>query len=262
MIPVVPRPAATVMLVRDRAPGLEVFMLRRSLGAVFVAGAHVFPGGKVDEADRSDPDLDRVCVGLDDGEASRRLGVDRGGLAYWIAAIRECFEEAGVLLARDGGGEHPRFVDPSVVDRFVDHRRSVHRGDRRLVEVCGEEGLVLTADDLQYASHWITPEGGPRRFDTRFFVARAPDDQEPLHDGSETVASRWLRPDVALAEHAQGRFELITPTIHSLMMLAHFDRADDVMAAAAAATATGGAPDLVRVGTVEDGGWRIRLPGD
>ena len=259
---VVPQPAATVMLVRDAASGLEVFMLRRSLGAVFVAGAHVFPGGKVDEADRTDPDLGRVCVGLDDREASRRLGIEQGGLAYWIAAIRECFEEAGVLLARNSHGEHPRFVDPEVVDRFEDHRRAVHRGGRRLVEVCGKEGLGLTADDLQYASHWITPEGSPRRFDTRFFVARAPEDQKPLHDGSETVASRWLSPERALAEHARGRFEMITPTIHSLRMLAHFDRVDDVMAAAASATASDGAPDMVRVGTDSDGGWRIRLRAD
>jgi 8-oxo-dGTP pyrophosphatase MutT (NUDIX family) len=250
------------MLVRDGRDGLEVFMLQRSLAAVFVGGAHVFPGGKVDDDDRSDPDLASVCVGLDDAEASQRMGLVGGGLAYWVAAIRECFEEAGVLLARDSGGRHPRFVEPEVVVRFEDHRRAVHRGERRLVEVCAKESLVLAMDDLQYASHWITPEGSPRRFDTRFFVARAPDDQQPLHDGSETVASRWLRPAVALAEHGDGRFEMITPTIHSVRMLAHFDRADDVMGAAYAATSGPSGPDMVRVGTDDDGGWRIRLPSE
>jgi 8-oxo-dGTP pyrophosphatase MutT (NUDIX family) len=255
--PVVPVPAATVMLVRDGPAGMEVFMVRRTGNAVFVPSAHVFPGGKVDEADGDADRLGGLCPGLDDVEASRRMGVATGGLASWVAAIRECFEEAGVLLARDAGGRHPQFVDESVVDRFDEHRRAVHAGTRRLAEVCEREGLVLAVDELQYFGHWITPEPSPRRFDTRFFVARAPDDQEPLHDGSETVASVWIRPSQALADHEAGTFAIITPTIFMLRSISTFDDADDLVAAAAGAAADG--PTFLEMGYPHDLGERVAL---
>jgi 8-oxo-dGTP pyrophosphatase MutT (NUDIX family) len=229
--PVQVRDAATVMLVRDGAEGLEVFMMRRTLKAVFVGGLYVFPGGAVDVADRHE-DLGPVCEGLTDAEASRLLGVDEGGLAYWVAAVRECFEEAGVLLARGDDGV-VRFDDPDVAARFNEDRHRVHRGELRLVDLCEREGLRITTDAIHYVSHWITPEGEPRRFDTRFFVARAPDAQEPLHDDGETIASLWVRPADALRRHEEGELAMITPTLSNLSFLVPFASADDALAAAA-----------------------------
>lgn len=129
------RDAATVMVLRDGADGLEVCMLRRNLRSDFVGGAYVFPGGGVDEEDAHD-DLAEVVTGLDDATASRQVEVPSGGLAFWVAAIRECFEEAGLLLAYDEDGRVVDFDDPERAARFVEHRREVDEGRRRLVEVC------------------------------------------------------------------------------------------------------------------------------
>ena len=261
------RDAATVMLVRGGAPApadgagpLEVFMLRRNLDSEFVGGAHVFPGGAVDEADRH-ADLEPWCEGQTDAEASTALGLDppRGGLAYWVAAIRESFEEAGVLLAYDGDGTVVDLRSPQEAARFRDHRRAVDRGERRLVEVCAEEGLRLAVDALHYFSHWITPEGAPRRYDTRFFVARAPAQQAYLHDDRETIANLWVRPVDALARHERGELEMMPPTIRNLHALARFATADEVLAAA---TALVEVPTILPRLVTDEGGWRILLPGD
>lgn len=258
--PVPVRDAATVMLVRDGDDGLEVFMLRRNLQSDFVGGAYVFPGGGVDDHDRHD-DLEAVCAGRSDAEASARLGVDRGGLAFWVAAIRESFEEAGVLLAYGPDGELVRLDEPEVQARIAGHREAVDRGERRLVEVCEQEGLRLAVDGIWYFSHWITPEGAPRRYDTRFFVARAPDAQEPLHDDREVIANLWIRPQDALDRSRAGELDLIFPTMRSLVTLARFDTADELLLAAAS---TDHVPAILpRI--VEDeagGGYRIVLPGD
>ncbi len=254
------RDAATVMLVRDAAggDGIEVFMLRRNLQSDFVGGAYVFPGGAVDDHDRHD-ELDEVCQGRSDADASRRLGLERGGLAFWVAAIRECFEEAGVLLAYDAGGAPVRFDDPAVDERFRLHREALDRGERRLVEICEAEGLRLAVDRMYYFSHWITPEGAPRRYDTRFFVARAPEAQAPLHDDREVIAHLWISPAEALARYEAGELELIFPTMRSLVSLSRFATTDELMAAAAA---TDEVPAILPRIVEEGGGYRIVLPGD
>jgi 8-oxo-dGTP pyrophosphatase MutT (NUDIX family) len=257
------RDAATVMLVRDRADGsgMEVFMLRRNLNSDFVGGAYVFPGGAVDEADRH-ADLEAVCEGRSDDQASVLLGVDKGGLAYWVAAIRECFEEAGVLLAHQTrSNEAISFKDPDTAERFNTHRKAVDRGDTRLLEVCDQEGLKLAVDQIHYFSHWITPEGPPRRYDTRFFVTAAPPEQVPLHDDRETIANTWIQPQEALDRHAAGEFEIIFPTIKNLEAIARFDRSADLLHAAAAIEEV---PTILpRIASAPDGhGVRILLPGD
>ena len=193
-------------------------MLRRTLDAAFAGGMYVFPGGAVDDADRS-ADVEAWCDGLTDQQASRMLDVDAGGLAYWIAAIRECFEEAGVLLARRGDGTVVRFDDPAVEQRYLAHRSAVHDGALRLIDLCGADGLRLTTDDIHYVSHWVTPVGERRRFDTRFFLARAPQAQEPLHDDHETIASLWVGPADALARHERGELAMIAPTTKNLELL-------------------------------------------
>lgn len=254
------RDAATVMLVRDRADGdgFEVFMLRRNLNSDFVGGAYVFPGGAVDEADRH-ADLGAVCRGRSDDQASAMLGVASGGLAYWVAAIRECFEEAGVLLAYDEGGEVMSFTDPEVQERFVAHRAAVDSGELRLVELCEREGLQLAVDRMHYFSHWITPIGPPRRYDTRFFVTAVPPEQVPVHDDRETIANRWVAPDEALALHEKGELDLIFPTIKNLEAIARFGSSAELLDAAAAIEEV---PTVLPRITADEHGVRILLPGD
>jgi 8-oxo-dGTP pyrophosphatase MutT (NUDIX family) len=260
------RDAATVMLVRDGevpADGgsvLEVFMLRRNLNSDFVGGAYVFPGGGVDDADRH-ADLEAVCEGRTDVACSELLGLDppAGGLAYWVAAIRECFEEAGVLLAYGDDRTLVDFRDPAVEARFAAHRRAVDSGERRLVEVCADEGLRLAIDEMHYFSHWITPEGPPRRYDTRFFVTRAPRWQRPLHDDRETIANCWVRPVDALARHDEGEFDMILPTIRNLEALAAFPDAESLMGAAAAIESV---PAIMPRFLEEGGRVRVFLPGE
>ncbi|MCD9625391.1 NUDIX hydrolase [Rhabdothermincola salaria] len=254
------RDASTLMLVRDADAGLEVCMLRRNLRSDFVGGAYVFPGGGVDDHDRR-PEVGAVCCGLDDAAASTRVGVAQGGLAFWVAALRESFEEAGVLLARRRGQrELLRFDEPDVEARFATHRLTVDRGERRLVEICHEEGVDLAVDDLRYVSRWITPVGAPRRYDTRFFVARAPDHQVALHDDREVIANVWVRPADALARHRAGEMEMIFPTLRSLEWLEAHPTAADALAAADAITEISAI--LPRFTTAPDGELRLLVPGD
>jgi 8-oxo-dGTP pyrophosphatase MutT (NUDIX family) len=217
------REAATVAVVRDGDVGLEVFMVRRTIDAVFSPGAHVFPGGALDPEDRL-ADLEPRCDGLDDATASAILGVPAGGLGYFVAAARECFEEAGLLLARCDG--------ELVTDahRYRDHRDALNAGERSLLDVCVAASLTLAVDLLKPFGHWITPIGPPRRFDTRFFVAPAPPGQNPSHDGWETTEGVWMRPVDVLTEADRGNVDLIEPTRHTLQALTDHERVDDLFA--------------------------------
>lgn len=257
------------MLVRDGdhpAAPLEVLMVRRNLRSDFVGGAYVFPGGAVDAADAG-PEVTACCAGRSDAEASAILEVPSGGLAYWVAALRECFEEAGLLLAYPAAGTARGGDTASALlslaggaeGRFDRHRREVNAGRRRFVDVCLEEGLRLALDRVHYFAHWITPEGAPRRYDTRFFVAAAPAGQVAAHDAAETIAARWIRPADALAAHREGEIELIFPTIRNLQAIGRFTTTGELLAAAAAASRV--AAVLPRV-VVDGRGIRILLPGD
>lgn len=216
---IVPRPAATVTLVRDAPGGFEVLMMQRNFQSVFMPGMHVFPGGAVDRHDAGD-DIAALCVGLDDATASRKLGIARGGLAYWVAAIRESFEEAGLLLACDESGDLVMLDDAVRAERFHSYRSRVEHGEHPLPDMLRGEGLHLPLQRLTYFSHWITPIGAPRRYDTRFFVAEAPAAQQPLHDNRETINHVWVKPGEALAKNKQKQFDMRTPTIHTLRLFA------------------------------------------
>ena len=257
------RAAATVMLVRDHPiNGLEVFMLQRTLAAVFAKGMYVFPGGRVDANDNEEQ-LEAICDGLDDEEASALLQIPNGGLSYWVAAIRECFEEAGVLLARPtDGSELVRFdTDVALQNRFNAARHEIHDGMMSLVELCTTENLRLVTDNIHYVSHWITPLGEPRRFDTRFFIARAPEAQEPLHDDNETIASLWVSPIEALERHARGDLAMIPPTTSNLQFLApHGTTTDALNAAKKIGTPTAILPKLKT--DAEGKVIGIAMPGD
>ncbi|HSG88582.1 MAG TPA: hypothetical protein VLA56_05175 [Pseudomonadales bacterium] len=225
------RPAATVMLLRESPLGPEVFMMKRTSRIDF-GGLHVFPGGKVDPHD-AHGEMAAHCGTFTDADASARLGVPEGGLAFWVAAVRECFEESGVLLAYgpDGGIIRARRADWAEGLRAL--RDELNAGERSFLDVCRATSMQLAVDRVAYFSHWITPEGPPRRYDTRFFVAAAPEQQDGLHDDSELVDSQWIRPADALDARARGEIEMIFPTFTTLEALADFDAVPALLAAVA-----------------------------
>jgi len=213
-----PRPAATLLLMREAQGAPEVFMLQRTSKAAFLPGAFVFPGGALDPDDSSDRAARRVR-GLDDAQASARMGLASGGLAYWVAAARECFEEAGILLASD---EKDVPLSPSRAADLEHLREPLNAGTLLFSEILERENLYVPAKEIAYYSHWITAPGRPRRFSTRFFVACAPAGQDGAHDKSETVHSVWVSPRDALERGKRGEIELIFPTRSTLSDLAPF----------------------------------------
>jgi 8-oxo-dGTP pyrophosphatase MutT (NUDIX family) len=250
------REAATVMLVRDN-PDLHVFMLRRNLESRFVAGASVFPGGAVDPDDRAAALVER-CHGRTDAEASLQVGVPSGGLGFWVAAIREAFEEAGVLLARHAAtGDPIDLTDAGAAARLEATRPRVAGGAKPFLDVVVDEDLLLDVGALHLFAHWITPPGAPRRYDTWFFVAEAPVGHAYLHDDDETIASEWVRPADALARAEAGELELIFPTMRSLAVLSKYQSAGALLADVRAAAA------VAPIRMVRDfNGQRVALPGD
>jgi 8-oxo-dGTP pyrophosphatase MutT (NUDIX family) len=247
------RDAATVLLVSDR-PDLHVLMLERTSRAVFSPGATVFPGGAVDAADRDARSHARV-VDLADDEASAEHGLLGDGLAFRIAAVRECFEESGILLAHDADTGAPVHHDATLAAARV----LLNDGTLAFVELLEGRSLVLQARALRLFSHWLTPRGAPRRYNTWFFVAPAPDGEDGLHDDRELVASEWVRPADALARFSAGAIDLIFPTEMSLRALARYQRATDLFADIDAAPRDADGNVLV----IGDGtGERVALPGD
>ncbi len=255
MSEVTPLPASTVVLVRDGESGPEVLLLQRNLQSGFMPGMYLFPGGAVDAADASGEAFG-LCTGLDDAAASRVLGVARGGLAYWVAAIREAFEEANLLIACDARG---RTIAPAAIaasDRFRACREALNAGGGDFIGMVRDEGLRLPADRLACFSQWITPVGAPRRYDTRFFVARAPEGQDALHDNVETVAYAWMHPAAALEGYRRGELKMRTPTWKTLERLAEFASTDDLVG-----TLRRERPAPALLPRIDKAGRRL-LPGD
>jgi 8-oxo-dGTP pyrophosphatase MutT (NUDIX family) len=258
------RPAATVMLVRDApaasgASELEVLMVRRNLRSDFVGGAYVFPGGAVDPHDGGG-EAEACCLGRSDAQASALLGVPSGGLAYWVAVVRETFEEAGLLLAHRQAGPPLLAGDRAEEARLASERAAVNAGTRRFLDMCRAERLQLTVGDIHYFAHWVTPRGAPRRYDTRFFVAAAPPGQMAAHDAGETIADVWITPHDALARHRAGEIEIIFPTIRNLQAIGRFGTSAELLEAAERASS---AVPAIEPRVVPDGnGMRIVLPGD
>ncbi len=239
------RPAATVMLVRN-APHIEVLMLRRTARAVFAGDMWVYPGGAVDPSDATA--LAARCDGIDPATADAELAVAVDGLGYWVAAARECFEEAGVLFA-------PSAHVPA--DRLDDHRRELNAGRREFSSIVHDEGLRLDLSGVVYVAHWCTPLGPPRRFDTRFFLAALPDGQTPAHDDGEAVHHQWIRPVEAIERWRAEEMSMMTPTIRMLMCLAAFDNASEALAAARRSR------PFHQVRTIPTAtGYDVLLPGD
>ncbi len=214
--PVQPRMAATVLLLRER-PGLEVLLLKRRHGEAFAAGKWVFPGGVVDEADRS---LPPHCHRLGDlGDRCARMRATPEVVRGWhAAAVREAFEESGILLAHrvDGGPLPDAAVRADLRRRLVTGSASAEGFASWLLE----HGLAVDLDALTPLRRWTTPRSEPRRFDTLFLLADAPEGQDPEPDGDEMVDARWLRPADALAASRAGDLPLIHPTIRALTAIA------------------------------------------
>jgi 8-oxo-dGTP pyrophosphatase MutT (NUDIX family) len=228
-----------------------VLCLRRRAGSAFVGGMTVFPGGGLDAEDH-DPRYEARTGALSTAVADSRLGLDGGGLAYWVAVARETFEEVGVLLARteDGGPLPP---DVAV------HRHAVDRGERTLLDVLESERLVLDLHAVFDIGRWITPVGSPRRYDTRFFVARMPEGQTAIVDDVEAVHCEWRTPAGALDAWHAGELVMLPPTVCLLQVLARFRSAEQLLRAAERATGPG---ELARIRGADRGPFAVMLPGD
>jgi glyoxylase-like metal-dependent hydrolase (beta-lactamase superfamily II)/8-oxo-dGTP pyrophosphatase MutT (NUDIX family) len=220
------RHAASLIVLRDTAAGPEVLMMQRpERGDDLRSGAAVFPGGGVDARDAGSPPW---CLGLADDEASARLGLPAGGIDYWVAAVRETFEEVGVLLACDAAGT------PLDTARHADAlalwRGRLQRGEAAIGAMCEALGLRLDLRFIAYFSHWLTPPGQPKRFDTRFFITRMPAGQQAEADGAEAQHLMWLTPAAALSPAAG--LKLLPVTRRTLQTLAGFRDTADALAQA------------------------------
>ncbi len=209
--PAIPVPAATVILLRDGPTGPQVLMTRRSMRASFAPGVYVFPGGRLDDEDQ------RLAARHADNDA----GIVEAG--YAIAAIRESFEELGLLLARDADGN---WADSGHIMRMD------RSGRQPFTRQLDNEGLVPALDALVWFSHWVTDRDIPRRFDTRFFVAAMPPGQSPVADQTEQFEPIWVNPVEALTRHEAGDFDLIFPTVRTLRQLGRFKSVSDLLASA------------------------------
>lgn len=227
------RPAATVLLVDDR-PDLQVFMMQRNANVQFAGGMWVFPGGAVDHSDNASG-FEQYCTHRSDAEASLELGVDRGGLSYYVAAIREAFEEAGILLALHRHTETAvELLLEQDKSRFQTYRNEVNDNRLDFLELIEQEDLILDAGQIHYVARWITPPGPPRRFDTRFFVSKMPTNQNPVHDDGELVHSFWISPAEVIERVGNREMGMLPPTLRMVECLAAFDSAGAVIEAAAA----------------------------
>lgn len=240
--------ASTILMVRD-APKLEVLMVQRHHQIDFASGALVFPGGKA-TAEDSDPRWAALCDG--DVEAEER--------AFRISAVREAFEESGLLLARRASSRGPGapFAAPGDFTDVFAERDAIAAGKASFLDAIAKANLVLALDALTFYAHWITPEGMPKRFDTRFYIAEAPDAQEALCDGSETVDACWITPEQALADMRAKKRTIIFPTRLNLELLGKSDTADGAIAASRARKVVQVLPRITRV----DGVQMLNIPAE
>ncbi len=248
-----PRLAATVILLRDGDAGPEVFMVRRHMDSDFVGGAYVFPGGRVDS---DDSQAEEFCVGLGSDEASRKLQIESGGLALFVAAIRECFEEAGILLAYDQDGD---LLNSRHSELAATERARLNAGEVSFLDIVRRNGWKLATDRMHYWAHWITPEGQPKRYDTRFFLTSTPRSQDAVHDDLELTHSAWISPQEALAKAQRKEWTIIFPTLRNLMTLLDFASTEE----AEEAGRRRGEVETVQPRILRaPGGFQAVLPGD
>jgi len=251
--------ASTVVLARDALAGLEVLLLQRHARSRMAGGAFAFPGGRVEAADVP-PAAERLCRGLTSGVAARILDdvlPPERAIGFWMAVLRELFEETGILLAYSRDGT-PFVPGPAARARLAEQRARARRDGHAFFAMLEAEDLTLATDRMAYYAHWITPEERPVRYDARFFVAAAFDGAVPDPDGVEIVGWTWLAPVVALARHEAGELTLPFPTRRVLGELAAYQTVAGLLAAARAREVRPVRPRIV----VADGEERFLLPGD
>lgn len=243
------RDAATVMLLRDGEPGLEVFLLRRVAGMAFAGGMTVFPGGGVDEGDAAVAGA--LWSGAEPSWWASRFGTDEARATRLVcAAARETFEECGILLAGKAPGQVVRDAQP-----YHESRGALEKHELDFSGFLAQEGLILGAERLRPWSHWITPVGESRRYDTHFFVAALPEGQTADGQTSEASEVLWSTPTAALEHWRAGQSALLPPTWAQLESLEKFDTVAEVMAAEPEITPI--QPDLVRAGEK----WSVEFDG-
>ena len=221
---VTPVPAATIVLLRPAASSFEMFMIVRHHQIDFASGALVFPGGKIDAGD-SDPAITEYCDGADTDPATR---------AIQVGAIREAFEECGVLLARPDGDSD--LVSGARLSELDHYRDEIHGGEITLAEFLKRESLRLACDQLVPFAHWVTPDMMPKRFDTHFYLAMAPADHVAVHDGHESVDSVWISPQQAAEDAKAGTRTIIFPTLRNIAKLAFSETVEAAITQARSAT--------------------------
>lgn len=260
------RDAATVVLLRPAQTSFEVFLMRRAAGHAFMANAWVFPGGRVDPADCGDP-IAAVIADRTGAEAAATLAAPGDNLSpttalgLYAAAIRETFEEAGILFASPPGADGLIDLTTSpLASEWSNLRAQVDAGDLSICQLCLAKNLLLRAQKLHYFAHWITPDFESRRYDTRFFIAIAPENQAPSHDDGELIASRWRPAEEAIAAYYDREIFLAPPTLRILEELSAFDSIADIQSDLARRHR----PPAIRPHLVTDDSPEITLllPGD
>lgn len=228
---VIPKNAATVILLREQEPdGFDAFLLKRHEKSSFMGGNYVYPGGRVDRNDGS-VETRSLSKGMTLEEATKIFGgvfSPEESFAHWIAAIRELFEEAGVLFAYDHKGGLLQIKTREEREKFLHYRKLLQEGKITFSEMVQKENLLFALDRLHYYAHWITPEAQPQRFDTRFFLTRCPSGQEASPDQKETTAGIWITPRKALEENRKGDVILSPPTLKTLEDLSRFKTMEDI----------------------------------
>lgn len=240
-----PKEASTVIILRpaidlEHGP-FEVLMVQRHPDSLFVPDCYVFPGGCIDNDDCSQ-EAASICRGIDRQMAFQILvdmPTEAMALGAWVAAARETFEETGIFLSSDPQGAHT----------LACCRRQLLAGETNFADILKREKWTLSMDSLKYFAHWITPEFLPYRYDVRFFVTVAPEDQEATHDGIELIDHTWITPWRALGEYEQNRFNMVLPTIMTLRELCHFDSIEAVIQS----VETKNIPSILTTVTKKDG---------
>ncbi len=222
-----PRKAATVALIRDSSSlnDIEVLLMKRHPDDRFLPGYHVFPGGAVDENDVPQcRNFDQYIDGLNLDFIEDKINY----ITHVMCAIRETFEESGILLA-DSHGTYFSMDAPDVHERFSLYRKKVFKGEISMSQMLLQENLEPSFKSLHYITRWVTPVYSPIRYDTRFFVAISPAEQKTCHDGDELISSEWMTPGDALGKYRKGRMKFVTPTINTLEFLAKFKSTGDAV---------------------------------
>ena len=234
---VAPLDAATVILMRETptANPFELLLMRRHAQQRFMGEAFVFPGGQIDDTDCT-PGLAAFADGLTAEAAKQRLNEPdlpgKKALGLFFAAIRETFEESGVLLAELKCGKAIDFKDQTIRKRFVEYRSMILQQEMTLEDLAGKENLVFKLNELRPYAHWVTPEGERKRFDTRFFLAPMPAGQAPVHDSREMTETLWIEPEKALSRQYAGDIILMPPTLKTLAEMSCQPSVSDLLSCA------------------------------